>query len=751
MAETARTCFERLSLAERIGQLNLLSAGEGPDTGSPQSRNIRARLEAGELGALFGTKSVTSVRAWQDLAMASPPHVPLLFAEDVIHGHRTIFPLPIALASAWDPGLWRETARVAAREASAEGIAQVYAPMVDIARDPRWGRIAESPGEDPVLASAYAAAMVEGFQGGDLAATDTVAACLKHFVAYGAARGGRDYDGASLDPAEAIGIYAAPFAAGVAAGAASVMAAFNVLNGTPMHAHRALLDGWLRGVAGFSGPVVADYTGVRELMAHGLGDRETVVVRALVAGVDLDMVGEDYLACLPALAEAGLERPEAGLSVSAAEIRAAIDNACLRVLTLKERLGLLADPFRYCDEARAAADVLTPAHRALARRAAAESCVLLKNDGPLPLSPSASVALVGALADDRANMLGTWAVSGDPALAVTLREGLAACHAGKVTCCWGADLTDDPELAARDNVHGRTVRFDGRSPDLLAEEAADAARAADVCICVVGEAKERSGEASSVTLLELSPGQQRLVHRLSETGTPLVLVVLAGRPLALEQEATLADAVLYGWFGGTEAGHGVADALTGRAVPGGRLPVSLPARTGQVPALHASAPTGRPWPGGWKKFRTGYIDTSDSLHPAAGLFPFGHGLGYARVDWGPVQLSADRLEGLDAHLSVGVRLANRGERESCEVVQLYLSDPVAQVSRPERELKRFKKVRLGPGEDTTVVFDIGHHDLAYPIGERLGAVSWVADPGTFLVHVGRSARDVETRTITWTW
>lgn len=750
MAHSVPALMREMSLADKIGQLNLLSAGEGPETGSPAVQNIRARVERGELGAIFGTKSVRSVRAWQEIAVGASPHgIPLFFAEDVIHGHRTVFALPIALACAFNADLWQRLAQIAAAEASAEGINQVYAPVVDIARDPRWGRMAESPGEDPFLASRYAEATVRGLEGADARAQGTVVACLKHFLAYGAAAGGRDYDNASLAPEEAIGVYAEPFRAGIAAGAGSVMASFNALNKVPMHAHATLIDGWLRGTAGFGGLVVADYTGVAELVRHGLGGDDCAAARALLAGVDMDMVGETYLACLPRLAEDGIDAPEAGLSVAAEAIVAAIERACERVLSLKERLGLFDDPFRYCDEGRAASQALAPRHREAARAAIPESVVLLKNEGALPLAPGARVALIGAMADDRSNMLGTWAVSGDPAKAITLREGLAACHGGPITCARGADLVDDPVLAERLNVHGETVTFDGRDADEMREEAMALAGEADVVVAVVGEAKEHSGESSSVTDLTLPAAQRRLVEALATCGKPLVLVVLTGRALALEAEAARANAVLYAFFQGTEAGNGIADVLTGAAEPSGRLSVTLPARTGQVPVHHAAEPTGRPYPGQFQKFTTGYLDLPDTTPPATGLFPFGFGLSYTRFAYGAPTVERERLAGPHDVALVTVTVENTGTRSGSDVVLLFAHDPVARITRPMRELKGFQKVTLDPGERRDVSFRLRQGDLSYPLGESLGTVKWVFDPGTFILSVGPNARDTESVRIEW--
>ncbi|XWN29822.1 MAG: glycoside hydrolase family 3 N-terminal domain-containing protein [Devosia sp.] len=740
----------KMSLAEKIGQLNLLSAGEGPETGSAAVRNLKGRLETGQLGAIFGTKSVRSVRAWQELGVAGSRHgIPLFFAEDVIHGHRTIFPLPIALACAFNADLWRKVARVAATEAAAEGINHVYAPMIDIARDPRWGRIAESPGEDPFVASRYAEAMVQGFQGDDPRATDTVIACLKHFIAYGAAIGGRDYDNVSLAPEDVFGVYAPPFQAGIAAGAGSVMAAFNALNKRPMHAHAELIKGWLRERSGFAGLMVADYTGVAEIACHGVGDERAATALALTAGIDMDMMSELYVRHLPDLAVTGLDCPEAGLALGAEVISASIEAACARVLALKHRLGLFDNPYRYCDEVRASTMALAPQHRRVARQAIAESCVLLKNDGVLPLAPGTSVAIIGAMADDRTNLLGTWAVSGDPGEAVTLYDGLSGLHNGKVTCCKGADLVDDTVLADRLNVHGQTVFLDTRPAEAMIKEAVEAATAADVAIVVVGEAKEHSGESSSSTRLELSAPQRRLVDALGHCGTPVVLLVLAGRPLALEDEVRSAEAVLFAWFAGTETGNGLADVLTGGAEPSGRLAAAFPARTGQVPVFHAAEPTGRPNPGHFAKFKTGYLDLPDDIASATGQFPFGYGLSYTRFQYGPPRVERRALKGMDDTVTVRVRVENVGPRFGCDVVQLYVSDPVARITQPQRRLCGFEKVSLEPGEVREVSFTRRASDFAYPIGGSLDTVEWVVDPGTLVLSVGPHSGCLESVEIVW--
>jgi beta-glucosidase len=734
----------RMTLAEKIGQLNLLAAGQGLATGAGGPSPLGARLDAGEVGAIFGTKSLASAREMQERALAgSRLQIPLFFGEDVIHGHRTVFPLPVALACSWDMALIEETAAHAAAEASAEGLHQVYAPMIDVSRDPRWGRVAESPGEDPLLASRIAVAMTRGLQGECIAAPGRVAATLKHFVAYGAPQSGRDYDNASMAWEDLLEVYLPPFRAGVEAGAASVMVGFNAVNKVPMHANGELIEGWLRGAAGFDGLVVSDYTGVRELVDHGLGGPATVVARALLAGVDMDMVGEDYLRELPRLGEEGIDAPECGICVSPDRVRALIDRACRRVLTFKARLGLLDDPFRGLDAGRRPS--MRAEGRALARRAAARAAVLLKNDGILPLARRGRVALIGPLAEDRANMLGTWAVSGDVREVRTLREAFEAREELDLVVARGANIVDEPWLAHRLNVHGVTVEIDPRPAGVMIEEAVRAARGADVAIVAIGEAKEHAGECSSVLAPAIPEAQRRLVGALAGTGTPLVIVVFAGRPLALGTIPDHAAALVYAWHGGIAGPESVADLLFGDAEPVGRLAVTIPASPGQVPIHHAAEPTGRPFRGRFEKFRTGWLDLDDGVTG----FPFGFGLGYAEVRYGEPVLSPCRLTGTEAVAELSIDITNMGDRAATETVQLYLSDPVARITRPARMLKDFRQVVVAPGETRTVRFAVRHSMVRYHLAPSLESAEEVWDPGAFVLHVGPNSRDTQAIELIW--
>lgn len=734
LAAAVDALLDRMTLAEKVGQLNLVTPGGDTLTGAVVNTGVGEKVRTGRIGSIFGVKSVAAARGFQTLALQSRLGIPLLFAEDVIHGHRTIFPMPIGLAASFDVDLIRRTARIAADEASACGVDQVYAPMVDVCRDPRWGRIAESPGEDPYLTSRYAAAIVEGFQQDDLTRADAVMACLKHFVGYGAPAGGRDYAGADMSPARLADLYLPPFRAGVAAGAGSVMAAFHALNGIPMHAHRRLIAGWLRDTLHFDGLVVADYTGVAELVAHRVATDDSEAARlALTAGVDLDMVSEVFVGTLEAAVETG-DIPES-----------LVDQACRRVLLAKARLGLLADPFRRIDRDPAGERLLTRANRRVARATVAACSVLVSNGaGLLPLSPRSTVALVGPLADDRVNMSGSWAVSGRPSDVVTIRTGMAAAlgATGLLLHAKGCHLVEDPVLAARLNVHDgqeKSVPDDPRTPDSLLEEAVAAARRADVVVAVVGEAKDYSGEGASRLDLRLPAPQRRLLRALKATGRPLAVVVLTGRPLVLAEEAGLADALLVAWFPGTEAGNGLADVLFGEAEPSGRLPATFPYHEGQIPVAYGEPPTGRPFRAGYERFRTGYVDMPDRVRHDDGLFPFGFGLSYTRFAYGPVEADRAVLRPGET-VTVGVPLRNVGPRPGHEVVQLYVSPPPGPVTRPTLILRRFTKVHLRREAETLVRFRLSHADFAASAAETVGDPAEHVAPGTYRLMVGPHSR-----------
>lgn len=680
-----------MTLEEKLGQLSQSTGGE-----------VEADVRAGRIGSFLSVYGAERTRALQRIAVEeSRLGIPLLFAHDVIHGFRTIFPVPLGEAATWEPELIERAARVAAVEATAHGVHWTYAPMVDIARDPRWGRIVEGAGEDPYLGAAMAAARVRGFQGTDLAAPNTLLATAKHYTAYGGAEGGRDYNVADVSPRTLYQVYLPPFRAAVEAGVGAVMASFNEVNGIPMHAHRHLIRDVLRDEFGFAGILVSDYTGVWELLQHGVaGDSAAAAVLALGAGVDVEMVSRTYLHHLPDAVQAG--RVDEAL----------VDEAVRRVLRAKYRLGLFDDPYRYADLARERTLVLTPEHRALARDVARRSLVLLKNDGHvLPLAGDlGTIAVIGPLADDSASALGAWAAAGQPRDVITVLAGIrrAVGPGTRVRYAPGADVagSDSGGFA----------------------QAVGAARAADAVVLVLGEERDMSGEARNRTSLDLPGVQRRLAQAVVAIGKPVVAVLMNGRPLSVPWLAEHVPAVLEAWYPGVETGTAVADVLFGAYDPSGKLPVSVPRTVGQVPIHYNHKNTGRP-PREEERYTSKYLDA-----PWTPLYPFGHGLSYTTFEYGEPRLSRDAIGPADT-LTVEVTVTNTGGRAGEEVVQLYLRDDVASVTRPVRALRGFRKIALEPGETRTVGFRLGPDDLAlYDESMRR-----VIEPGTFTVFVGGSS------------
>lgn len=701
------TLMAKMTLEEKLGQLNQ-PRGLGSDTGPAATAASDAQIASGAIGSILGSHGAALSCRLQHVAVEQTRlGIPLLFASDVIHGFRTLFPVPLGEAASFDTGEVRNAARVAAVEATAHGIHWTYAPMVDISRDPRWGRIVEGAGEDPYLGSAMAAARVRGFQGDDLAAPDTLLATAKHFVGYGAAEGGRDYNVADMSERTLYEVYLPPFKAAVDAGAESVMAAFNEVAGVPMHANRGLIEGVLRGQWGWDGVLVSDYTGVMELIPHGVAaNREEAGRLALRAGVDVDMVSEIYLKDLPAAVRAG--------RVPMAQVDASVR----RVLNAKYRLGLFDDPYRYCkDVRREQALTLNPQQRAAARRMAQKSFVLLQNDGGvLPLSKSLrTLAVIGPLADQRAAMLGNWAVAGHQEDAITPIEGLRAA------------LGDRTRLLV---AKGAEIEGDDTSG---IDEAVRVARSADAVVMFLGEHPEMSAEANNRSSLDLPGVQQQLALAVAATGKPVVVVLLNGRPLSIGALQGKVPAILEAWFPGVEGGHAIADVLFGDVNPSGKLPVTFPRNVGQVPIYYAHKNTGRP-PREGEKYTSKYLDV-----PWTPLYAFGHGLSYTtfHYDAPVVQRATLPMSGLQQQVSV--RVTNTGKRAGAEVVQVYLRDDVASVTRPVKELRGFRRVELQPGESRTLTFPLGFDDLAmYDIDMRR-----VVEPGTFTVFVGGSSDDVQ--------
>jgi beta-glucosidase len=741
----------RMSLAEKVGQLNHPNAHGADTTGAGAKVEIEARIRRGEVGAVSAAADPTATRSLQEIAVNEAPHgIPLLFTLDVIHGHRTIFPLPLGLACSWDLELVRACARLAATEAAADGIALNWAPVLDVTWDARWGRAAEGVGEDPWLGGAIARASVAGFQDGALARADTVMATAKHFAGYGFCTAGRDYNAVDIGPYRMLNTVLPPFRAALDAGAGAVMAAFSDIAGIPATAHGELLRDLLRERWGFDGIVVSDYTAIMELVHHGVAaDVKEAALLAFRAGVDLDLVSEAYVRHLPALVAEG--------RIAEAEV----DAACRRVLTAKFRLGLFDDPFgRLRGDA---AKRPTATSRRLARQAAVRACVLLRNDGTLPLRRGEGpIAVIGPLADSPENMQGTWAVRADPADSVSLLEGIRQAAGTEVLYAKGANIVDDANLAARLNVFGRIASIDPRPPDEMVAEAVALARRARIVIACVGEAKEHSGESATRDDIGL-PGRQRaLLRALAATGTPLVLVTLSGRPLALEWESAHAAAILHAWFPGSEAGHAVAELLFGDRAPSGRLAIGFPRHVGQCPMSYAEAPTGRPVDGvGIDVAGDGARDTAGRPvfrkfttacrleHASTPLYAFGFGLGYTEFAYGPPRLHKTQLKGADDLLEVSLTVQNQGARAGETVVQLYLGDPVASRSRPVRELKGFQRVSLAPGEAREVSFVIGTDALRFfrSAGYLDGWHDW--EPGEFVVETGANAADLQATRVRW--
>lgn len=723
--------MSKMTLTEKLGQLNLPGAGD-ITTGQASSSDIAGKIRKGEVGGLFNIKSVEKIRAVQQVAVEqSRLKIPLIFGMDVIHGYETEFPIPLAMSCSWDTALIRQSARIAAIECSADGIDWTFSPMVDIARDPRWGRIAEGSGEDPYLGSAIARAMVKGYQG-DLKTDNEILACVKHFALYGAAEAGRDYNTTDMSLVRMFNEYLPPYKAAIDAGAGSVMSSFNDVNGVPATANKFLMTDVLRHRWGFKGFVVTDYTAVNELIAHGLGDLARVSARALMAGIDMDMVGEGFLTTLPASIKDG----RATL--------AQVDLACRRILEAKYRLGLFEDPYKYCHPDRVKTDVFTPEHLAAERNIAAHSFVLLRNQGGLlPLKKGGTIALTGPLGESRENMVGTWAVATDASRAVSLADGLRAALGsnGTVMTARGANVVGDSLYNTRISVFGKNNGWDSRPEDDMIAEAVALASKSDVVVAALGESAEMTGECASRSDISLPENQQRLLKALLKTGKPLVLVLFNGRPLAIKWESEQVPAILDVWFGGTEAGNAIADVLFGNVNPSGKLTTTWPQNVGQVPLYYSHMNTGRPLPeGGWfQKFRSNYLDVSNDP-----VYPFGYGLSYTTFKYGPLTLSTTHARGNEA-VTASVTVTNSGPVAGEEVVQLYTHQLVGSITRPVEELKGFQKIGLQPGESRTVTFRLTPEDLKF-YNEAL-KYDWEA--GDFDVMVGGSSRDVQTVRLNW--
>ncbi len=723
--------MSKMNLNEKIGQLNLPSAGDFT-TGQVKNSNIGKSIQEGNVGGLFNIKGIEKIRDIQKVAVEkSRLHIPLIFGMDIIHGYETQFPIPLALSCSWDTALIKQTAQTAAKEASANGICWTYSPMVDISRDPRWGRVAEGSGEDPFLGSQIAKVMVEGYQG-DFSSSENILACVKHFALYGAVEAGRDYNTVDMSHLTMYNDYFPPYKAAIDAGVGSVMASFNVVDYVPATGNRWLLTDVLRKQWGFKGFVVTDYTGINEMMEHGMGNLQEVSALALKAGVDMDMVGEGFLTTL----KKSLQEHKISLEE--------INNACRLVLEAKYKLGLFQNPYKYCDINRAATEAFTVQNRALAQKAAEESFVLLKNqDDLLPLKTSGNIAVIGPLADAANQMGGTWSVGANTQENLSVLAAIKKYVGGNAQIAYaqGSNLTEDSALQSRVTMFGKTIYRSDKSDETLLNEALEVAQKSDVIIAALGESAEFSGESSSRSNINIPDVQEKLLKALIKTGKPVALLLFNGRPLTLPWEEKNVPAILDVWFGGTETGNAVANVLFGKVNPGGKLTMTFPQNVGQIPLYYNHLNTGRPLKKGhwFEKFKSNYLDVSNDP-----VYPFGFGLSYTSFSYGKLRLSNIALKGNQV-LKASVSITNTGNYDGSEVVQLYIRDLVGSISRPIEELKGFRKIFLKAGESKEVSFDITPNDLKFYNADL--KYDWQS--GKFNIMVGANSRDIQSQMIEW--
>lgn len=731
--------MSRMSLEQKIGQLNLASNWTYVSNASLSEEDKAVQqLKQGQMGAFYGFSNPDQMRQLQDIAMQSPLQIPLMFGQDVIHGHTTTFPIPLAISTSWNMDLVEQSARMAALEATAIGINWVFSPMVDICRDARWGRISEGGGEDPYLGGEIAKAYVRGYQGDDLSAGNTVMACVKHYALYGAAESGRDYNSVFLSRQEAHNGFLNPYKQAALAGAGSYMSSFNEFEGIPATCNKYLLADVLREMWGFKGFVVSDATAVNEVINHGIGDQAEVSRRAIEAGLDMDMGSNAYVATLAESVRSGKVK------------EADIDKACRHILEAKYKLGLFEDPYRYLVDGRVEKEVFTAEKLAFARKIAQESQVLLKNENNvLPLKKNARIALVGPFANDAREMLGAWATTTRTDDCVSILQGVEeALEGGKVIYAEGSWILNSAEQE-ESIKYGLMKMFSPNTPcpplhttpqSKLIADAVSAARQSDVVVACVGELNNMNGEGASRSDISLPDAQEDLLKALKTTGKPLVVVLSTGRPLLLNWEAENADAILNTWNLGHEAGHAIADVLFGDVNPSGKLTTSFPRAVGQLPLYYNHKSTGRPHPDDkpYQKFTSCYEDVLNGP-----LYPFGYGLSYTTYEYGDIKLSGDKLSKTGS-VTVSVDVKNVGERDGLETVQLYIHDVYSSSTRPVQELRGFQKVAIKAGETKTVTFQLTQEDLKYYDHE----INYVCEPGDFEIMVGPNCKDVKKVVIT---
>ena len=698
--------MSKMTVEEKLGQLNLMPAGS-ITTGVKKDSPRLEKIAQGKVGAILNMKGYENIRNLQDAALKSRLGIPLIIGMDVVHGYETVFPIPLAQSCSWDLEAIEQGARIAAKEATADGVCWTYSPMVDIALDARWGRIAEGSGEDPFLGSRIAEAMVRGYQGNY--GPENMMACVKHYALYGGAEAGRDYNTVDMSHIRMYNQFFPPYEAAAKAGAGSFMTSFNIVDYIPATANRWLIDDVLRKQWGWKGFIVTDYASIEEITKHGMGDLQQASVLALKAGTDMDMCAQGYLNTLQQSLQEG--------KVTMAEI----DQACRRVLEAKYDLGLFKDPYRFINKDRHDRDVYTAENRQAARDMAAKTFVLLKNENQLlPLKKQGKIALIGPMADNRINMAGTWSVAAVPNKYSTLKEAMERAVSGKATvlCAQGSNFTSDSLLQIAGSHYRQTP---WGNPQKMNDEAIRIAREADVIVCAMGEEAEMSGESASRSELQLFDVQKELLSELLKLNKPLVLLNFSGRPTVLTWENEHVPAIMNVWFGGSEAGDAICDVLFGDKVPSGKLTVSLPQTTGQEPLYYNQLPTGRPIGEGAKafnKFFSNYLDVRNDP-----LYPFGYGLSYTTFSYSDI-----RLIGRTASVTV----TNTGNYDGDEIVQLYIHDQVASITRPVKELKGFQRIHLKKGESREVKFEITD-DLLKFYNHNL---DYVLEPGDFDIMIG---------------
>ena len=721
MKEFVNELMAKMTLEEKIGQLNLLPGGD-VTTGAIMDSPLAQLTAAGQLGAVLNVKGQDKIHELQRVAVKkSRLGIPLLIGLDVIHGNQTVFPIPLAQACSWNLKAIENGARIAAKEATAQGVNWVYSPMVDIAIDPRWGRVAEGAGEDPFLGCRIGEALVKGYQGNY--GKENAMACVKHFALYGAAEAGRDYNTVDMSRVRMYNQYLAPYKAAAEAGAGSFMSSFNVVDGVPATCNKWLLTDLLRKEWKYDGFVVTDYGSINEAIVHGIGDQSVTSELALKAGTDMDMCSNAFIKQLANLVKIGRVSQED------------IDTACRRVLEAKYKLGLFDDPYRFCEPKRLKTDLYTAEHRKAARDMAAETFVLLKNDGVLPLKKQGKIALIGPLGNNSSNMVGCWSTADTPELYSTLKEAMerAVGDKAQVVFAQGCNIYADENIQ-KGATFGRPI--DRVDDDKAKEEALRVAADADIIVCAMGEMAEMSGESSSRTDISLPRVQMELLKDLVATGKPVVMLNFAGRPTVMAWEAEHVNAILNVWFGGSEAGDAICDVLFGDKNPSGHLTMTMPKALGQIPIYYNHLNTGRPVPEGvteYRKYQSNYIDVRNDP-----LYPFGYGMSYTTFEYGKPRLSATTMKA-DGSITLTVNVRNSGNRDGDEVVQLYIHDMVATIARPVKELKGFERISLKAGESRDVTFTINADMLKFYNSN----LQYVAEPGDFEVMVGGNSRDVQ--------